>query len=289
VNRRKFLTRVAAGVGGTVGFGAAAWAYGRFEATWLHVVRVTVAVPRLPPPFAGLRVALVTDPHLGPFNSLEYIRSAVDAANALAPDLIAVGGDHVHGPRARDFIHPCLRELGRLRAPLGVYAVPGNHDHWADIDATHRAVCDAGLTDVTNAGVWVEWAGERLRVAGVDDLMWGKPQLAPALGDAGPDDCCLLLSHNPEVAETLTDRRVGLVLSGHMHGGQVVIPGVGYHRLPAMYGAKYVAGLVQGPCAAVFVSRGVGTIGLPVRVLCRPEINLLTLVPAPSGGSRRGQ
>src|SRR5689334_2212839 len=112
MNRRKFLMRAAASVGGGVAAGATAWTYGRFEATWLHVVAQTVAVPRLPPPFAGLRVALLTDPHLGPFNSLEYVRSAVDAANALAPDLIAVGGDYVHGRRGRGCIRPCLRELG---------------------------------------------------------------------------------------------------------------------------------------------------------------------------------
>jgi predicted MPP superfamily phosphohydrolase len=280
LNRRKFLKRVAAGAGTLVGLGAAGWAYGRFEATWLHVVPQTIAVPRLPPPFVGLRVALLTDPHLGPFNPQEYLRSAVDAANALNPDLIAVGGDYAHGSHGREFVRPSLQELGRLWAPLGVYGVPGNHDHWDGITRTRRAMRDFGITDVTNAGVWLERTGHRLRVAGVDDLLYGKPKLPPALGDAGPDDCCLLLSHNPEIAETLTDPRVGLILSGHMHGGQVVIPGIGYHYLPAQYGAKYIEGLVRGPSVQVFVSRGLGTISLPVRFRCRPEINLLTLVPA---------
>jgi predicted MPP superfamily phosphohydrolase len=280
VNRRQFLKRVAVAVGTATGLGATGWAYGRFEATWLHVVAQTVAVPRLPPPFAGLRVALLTDPHLGPFNSREYIHSAVEAANALAPDLIAVGGDYSQGGTGHDFIRPCLQELGRLRAPLGVFGVPGNHDYWDGIDATHRAMRDYGILDVTNAGAWLERGGHRLRVAGVDDLLYGRPRLAPALGDAGPDDCCLLLSHNPEFTETLTDRRVSLVLSGHMHGGQIVVPGLGYHCLPARYGAKYLEGLVRGPCAAVFVSRGLGTVTLPLRFRCRPEVNLLTLVPA---------
>jgi uncharacterized protein len=279
VNRRTFLKRVALTTGGAVGGGAAAWGYGRFEATWLRVVKRTVAVDRLPPPFAGLRVALVTDPHHGPFNSLEYIAAAVDAANALAPDLIAVGGDYAHGGHGRKCLAPCLRELGRLTAPLGVYGVPGNHDHWDDIAEARRCLRASGITDLTNAGTWLERGGHRLRLAGVDDLICGEPRPDIAAGDAGPDDCCVLLSHNPEIAETLTDRRVRLVLSGHMHGGQVVIPGVGYHFLPARYGAKYVAGLVRGPVAPAYVSRGVGTIGLPVRFRCRPEVNLLTLVP----------
>jgi predicted MPP superfamily phosphohydrolase len=280
MNRRKFLKRAAIGVGSALGLGTAGWAYGRFEATWLRVVDQTIAVPRLPPPFAGLRVALLTDPHLGPFNSEEYIRSAVDRANALAADLIAVGGDFAQGDHGRDFVRVCVREMGRLRAPLGVFGVPGNHDHWDGIAVTHQAMRDFGITDVTNTGTWLERDGYRLRLGGVDDLLYGKPRLVPALGDAGPDDCCLLLSHNPEVTERLTDRRVSLVLSGHMHGGQIVIPGIGYQRLPAYYGAKYLEGLVQGPCTAVFVSRGIGTVTLPLRFRCRPEINLLTLVPA---------
>jgi predicted MPP superfamily phosphohydrolase len=85
------------------------------------------------------------------------------------------------------------------------------------------------------------------------------------------------LCHNPDYAETLRDRRVGLVLSGHMHGGQIVLPGVGYRRLPSRYGTKYLQGLVRAPATQVFVSRGVGTVGLPLRFRCRPEVNLLTL------------
>jgi predicted MPP superfamily phosphohydrolase len=280
VNRRTFLKRTAIGLGVAAGLGAGGWAYGRFEAHWLHVVEATVAVPRLPPAFAGLRVGLLTDPHLGPFNPLEYVAAAVDALNARRPDLIAVGGDYAHGAHGPACVRPCLRELARLTAPLGVFGVPGNHDHWDGIAATHRALRDFGLTDVTNRGAWVERGADRLRVGGVDDWMCGRPRLAPALGDAGPDDCCLLLSHNPEFTEQIDDARVALVLSGHMHGGQVLIPGLGYRQLPARYGAKYLAGLVRGPHAAVYVSRGVGSIGVPVRFNCRPEVNLLTLAAA---------
>jgi predicted MPP superfamily phosphohydrolase len=279
LNRRTFLKRTAIAAGGAAGLGAAGWFYGRFESTWLHVVEETIAVPRLPASFAGLRVALVTDPHLGPYNSLEYISRAVDTVNALAPDLVAVGGDFAHGSDRRRNLGPCLRQMARLTAPLGVFAVPGNHDHYAGIDAARRAIRDAGLTDLTNTGGWLERGGSRLRLGGVDDLLCGLSQPDRAVGDAGPDDCCVLLSHNPEVAETLADPRVRLILSGHMHGGQVVIPGIGYHCLPSLYGDKYVSGLVHGPVTSVYVSRGVGVIGLPIRFRCRPEVNLLTLVP----------
>jgi uncharacterized protein len=277
LNRRAFLKRVAVGAGGAVGLGAAGYGYGRFESTWLHVVEATIAVPRLPAPFSGLRVALVTDPHHGRFNSLEYIASTVDLVNSLTPDLILLGGDFAHGTHGRKYVVPCMNELGRLRAPLGVYGVPGNHDYYSGIEVNHRALKAAGIVDLTNRGTWLERGDQRLRLAGVDDMICGNPRPDLAVGDAGPEDRSVMLSHNPEIAETLTDPRVGLVLAGHMHGGQVVIPGIGYRYLPARYGDKYVAGLVQGPVTAAFVSRGVGVIGLPIRFRCRPEINLITL------------
>jgi len=209
--------------------------------------------------------------------SLEQIKVIVETTNALKPDLVALAGDYVRESRGHVYIRPCLEALAGLRAPLGVYCVLGNHDHWDNIKLTREAIRDNGINDVTNTGRWIELDGGRLRLGGVDDLWEGKQDLRAALGDATPDDCCLLLSHNPDYVETLRDRRVGLVLSGHMHGGQIVVPGLGYHRLPSKYGTKYLQGLIRTPYTQVYVSRGLGTTGLPFRFRCRPEINLLTL------------
>ena len=278
MNRRQFLrivagSALAAPVGGMI--------YGRVEAGWIDVTHHTIAVPRLPPPFIGTTVALLTDPHHGPFNSLSFIQSIVERTNALRPDLIALGGDYIQGS-PRHYSTSGIAALGALRAPLGVYAVPGNHDHlFGHIGAVRRALREGGITDLTNAGHWIERDGHRLRIGGVDDLWHGKPNLDAALGDTADEEVCLLLCHNPDYAEKLIDRRVGLMLSGHMHGGQIVLPGLGYHCLPSRYGVKYLQGLVQAPCTQVFVSRGLGTVGLPVRIRCRPEINLLTLAGSP--------
>lgn len=280
MNRRAFLKQAAIGTGAAVGLGAASYAYGRFEATWFHVIEATIAVPRLPASFGGLRIALLTDPHHGRYNSLEYIASVVDTVAELKPDLVALGGDFAHGPHGRKYLVPCLFQLARLNPPLGLFGVPGNHDYYANITEARRAMRAAGVTELTNRGVWLERGGDRLRLGGVDDLICGSPRPDLAIGDAGSEDSCILLSHNPEVAETITDPRIGLVLAGHMHGGQVVIPGIGYHCLPAQYGDKYIAGLVRGPATTAYVSRGIGVIGLPIRFCCRPEVNLLTLVPA---------
>jgi predicted MPP superfamily phosphohydrolase len=277
MNRRKFLRWT---VGTSLAGMAGGAAYGRAEAGWIRVVGQTIAVPRLPRPFAGCRVALLTDPHHGPFNSTDFIREAVATVNRLAPDLVALGGDFIQRGDVR-YVEPCFRLLGELRAPWGVFAVPGNHDHVRhSADAVRRAMREYGLIDVTNSGRWLHAGGSRLRIAGVDDFLCGTQDLPAALGDATPHDACVLLSHNPDYAEELTDRRIALVLSGHTHGGQIVIPGLGYHRIPSRYGLKYLEGLVQAPRTQVFVSRGLGTVGLPFRFRCPPEVNLLTLVPA---------
>jgi predicted MPP superfamily phosphohydrolase len=173
--------------------------------------------------------------------------------------------------------------LGKLEARLGRYAVLGNHDNLNYRDNRDfqpfslAALAEAGLTSLNNSGIWLERDGARLRLSGVGDLWTDRQDLDTALGNATLGDAVILLSHNPDFAEILGDRRVGLVLSGHTHGGQVVLPGLGAPIVPSRYGQKYLHGLVQGPLCQVFVTRGVGTITPPVRFLCRPEIVLITL------------
>lgn len=273
MDRRRFLRRVA---WGGVGLGAAGVVYPFLEAKWCRVTRRTVAVPRLPGAFQGMTAAVLTDVHHGPFTPLAYVRHVVATTNALAPDLVLLVGDFVH--RSPIYIDPGIAALGALRAPLGRYAVRGNHDNWESTPLTCAALAEARIPDLNNAGIWLESGKDRLRVCGVGDLWTDIQDLDAALGDATLDDAALLLSHNPDYVESLRDRRVGLVVSGHTHGGQVVLPGYGAPIVPSAFGQKYLSGLVQGPAAQVFVSRGVGTVGPPVRFLCRPEIVLLTLV-----------
>ena len=269
MNRRRWIKRAAIGsvlVGGIYPF---------LEAKWCQVRRSTVTLPNLPRPFEGATVAFLSDVHHGPFVPRGYVRSIVARTNALKPDLVLLGGDYCHhGPQ---FIAPALEDLGKLKAPLGRFAVLGNHDHWDGLEESVDGLEAAGIPLLRNAGTWVEKGPARLRVGGVGDLWCDIQDVGRALDDATDRDAVILLSHNPDVAETLRDPRVGLMLSGHTHGGQVVVPFFGALRVPSSYGQKYLHGLVRGPSCDVFISRGVGTISPPVRLFCRPEIVLLTL------------
>ena len=277
--RRVALPALAAGAGGG--------AYMAWEAKRPVVTRVETTLRDLPAAFDGLRVAFLSDTHHGPFVPLAYLEDVVDLTNAQRPDLVLLGGDYVQRRRAafvhlgrdhRRYIAPGIGVFADLCAPLGRFAVLGNHDYRTDPVRTRRALRDAGFTDLTNAGVWLERpGGARLRVAGVDDCRTGRPRLRQALGDLRAGEACLLFTHNPDYVERVRDARVDLVLSGHTHGGQVVLPFVGAPVVPSRYGQKYLAGLVQGPRARVFVTRGVGTIGPPVRFRCPPEVALITL------------
>jgi predicted MPP superfamily phosphohydrolase len=275
MNRRTFLK---AALAATVPTPVVAASYGLIEASWVSIERPTLPLPRLPQAFDGLRVAFLTDIHHGPYVSLDFVRGVVRTTLSLEPDLVLLGGDY--SSRESKYIAPCLDVLGGLRAPLGVFAVLGNHDYWHGRDETRTGLKAAGITELTNTGVWLMRGASLLRLAGVDDLWRGTPDVPAAVGDATTADACLLVSHNPDVAETLRDPRVGLMLSGHTHGGQVIVPGYGAPIVPSRYGQKYLRGLVDAPVTRVYVSRGLGTVSPPMRFGSRPELTLLTLKAA---------
>ena len=249
--------------------------YSLFEAGWLHVRRVPGSVPKLPAAFRGATIAFLSDIHHGRFTGLDYLSEMVRLTNGLAPDLILLGGDYAY--QSNKYAAPCMQVLSHLKSRWGVYGIMGNHDHWYGVNITRRSMRVAGITELTNQGVWIEYHGERLRICGVGDLWEDVQDLDAALGDTQSSETAILVSHNPDFVEGITDRRVGLVLSGHTHGGQVVLPVVGAPRVPSQYGQKYLHGLVKTAATQVFVTRGVGTVGPPVRFCSPPEIAAITI------------
>lgn len=273
MNRRDFLTRLIktgclAGVGGG--------SLGLAAAYCCTVNRQDITLHGLSPAFEGFRIALLSDIHHSPWISTDYIRDVVTLTNSLRPNLIALTGDFID--RGREWVPGCMRELSRLRAPSGVFGVLGNHDHYERAAATVReGLARAGIVDLTNAGHSLYRGGESLRIGGTGDYWREKQKLDRPLAGVRQPQSVVLLQHNPDYVERITDDRIGLVLSGHTHGGQCVIPFYGAPILPSRFGQKYASGLCQGPVTKVFVTRGVGTSWLPMRVGCPAEVALLTL------------
>src|SRR4026207_224623 len=196
------------------------------EPYMLTIEHERINLDRLPKPFDGFRVVQLSDVHHGPFSDREQIERAVDTANRLKPDIIALTGDYIS--KERRYAAPCAEMLGRLKARHGVYAVLGNHDHWTDAALITDLFRAEGITVLINEGMHFELGGETIWLAGVDDTMVGLEDLSLALAGARDDEMKLLLAHNPVVLRRAARASVDLVLSGHTHGGQVAIRGEGH-------------------------------------------------------------
>ena len=254
------------------------------EAGSLRVTPVTFVSADVPAAFDGLRIAFVSDIHHGPFVSRDRVRATVARTNAQYPDVIVLGGDYVY--QRTSALGPVFAELSRLRAPLGVYGVLGNHDHWLLESTVQPVMAAAGICELYDSGVWLRRGDSRLRLGGLSGPADDQPVLSGALGGATQDDFVILVNHSPDIAEALGNTPVDLVLAGHTHGGQVTAFGLWAPFIPSRYGQKYRAGLVRDAPVPTLVSTGVGTITLPLRFFAPPEIVLLTLrSSAAMGGS----
>jgi predicted MPP superfamily phosphohydrolase len=295
-SRRTFFQYAAAFAGGfpflaaTYGFAA-----GRLRYT---IERVDVPVANLPPALDGLRIAQLSDIHIGDYMPPREIARAVDMANGLHPDISFVTGDFISG--VGDPLDVCIAELSRLRAPLGVWGCNGNHEIYAGVEEdAERLFHEKGMRLLRAASAVVEHNGARFNLLGVDyqrDHMTrsqGDPP-GPMLQEIEPlirrDMPNVLLSHNPNSFHRAAELGIELSLAGHTHGGQVRFEIVDRSVSPARLITPFVAGLYHLPMhvsgapasngqqkAALYVNRGLGTLGFPVRIGVPPEITLLTL------------
>ena len=245
------------------------------EPRWLMVTRPAAGLADLGDGWLGAKIAHLTDLHAGRLCGAEYLSRVVETTNAASPDLIVLTGDFV---TRRSAVRPELSDvLSALHAPGGKFAVLGNHDHAANPRRIQRLLEAADIEVLTNTRRILRRGGDPLCLAGVDDLRRGRPDLRAAL--AGVDEAVprLLLSHNPDMAEMIPpDLRVDLLICGHTHGGQVRLPFGPPLFMPVRH-RKYDAGMVQGPRCPVYVSRGIGMVGVPIRFNCRPELPVFTL------------
>jgi predicted MPP superfamily phosphohydrolase len=248
----------------------------------IEITHQTIAVEKLPAEFRGLRIVQLSDVHHSPFLDEERINEAVRMANDLRPDMVALTGDYIS--HSRDYIAPCARALGRLRAAHGVFAVLGNHDHWTDGAMMRDALADQGIRVLCNESTRIERGSSHIRLAGIDDMMVKRDDLRQALEETSWDETRILLSHNPAIIREAARAGVDLVLSGHTHGGQInwrLLTGrkdrkiARWLRRPSR---RLMRGHAQLGSTQLYVNRGLGTVIVPLRYGCPPEITLLEIV-----------
>ena len=250
------------------------------EPSSLEVHRATLALPGWPATHQPLTVALIADLHTGaPWQGLDALRRVVDTTNALRPDLVLLLGDYViHGVLGGHFVPPeeSAPLLGRLVAPLGVFAVLGNHDHWFDGGRVRAALEAAGIPVLEDRARRIERPGGDFWLVGLKDYWEEDRDLPGAIAPLTDELPALAFTHNPDVFATLPGR-FALVLAGHTHGGQVDLPLLGRPIVPSAYGQRYASGHIVEDGRHLFVTTGIGTSIVPVRFGVPPEIVLLTL------------
>jgi len=282
LTRRKVLcTGAIAALSAAVGGG---WAFE--ESNYPQINRVEVPLNRLPHGFDGFTIAQLSDFHYDDHFSITPIRKAVEMVNGLHPDLIALTGDFVTVPwldgapgirkKFAQTAEPCAELLQGLKAPAGTFAVLGNHDADSDPARVTRALHDHHIPVLTNRCVPLERRQDRIWLAGVDDVLEGRPDIGLALAGIPSTECTVLLAHEPDFADESSLTPVDLQLSGHSHGGQIWIPGIGAPWLPPL-GRRYPRALYKVGDLTLYTNIGIGTIRAPIRLNCPPEITLITL------------
>jgi uncharacterized protein len=270
--------RVALALGGLV-LGCALWAF------WLEPRRLvfrelSLDVPRWPAELGDLRLALMSDLHVGsPYWDLERLERLVADTNRRRPDLVLLAGDYlINGVKFGSWVDPesIARALGALRAPLGIVAVLGNHDWWNGGARVRRALESQGIVVLENQAHAFLHAGREFYVVGVGDPQTEHAAVAEALGQVPATEPFLVLVHGPDVFPAIDDR-ASLTLAGHTHGGQVCLPWIGCPIVPSSYGQRFVSGHVVEGGRHLFVTSGVGTSIFPVRFGVPPEVVFLTL------------
>lgn len=282
VTRRKFLRNSLA-----IAAGAALplAGYAQFvEPHQLTVEKLDLRISKLPEAFDGFRIVQLSDFHFGSYTGVVEIAAAVELANSLKPDLVALTGDFITAPAGAILLTDpvfteaaqCAQALSGLRAPNGIFACLGNHDVGFNSRYITEVLVGSGLWVLVNANRAIERAGKRLWIAGVDDGVFGTPDFSRALAGIPAEEAVILIAHEPDLADEAAKHPISLQLSGHSHGGQIRLPLVNALYLPIL-AKKYPFGYYRVRDMQLYTNRGIGTIVLPYRLNAPPEVTLVTL------------
>jgi uncharacterized protein len=273
MSRRSFINKGLLGGAGIATAGILGESYqNSFD---LKVTKHDIAIKDLPDEFDGFRIVHITDPHNSIYMKFSYLEHAFEIAQKLAPDLFVLTGDYVTA-RVRD-IPPVMKLIGALKAPCGKVGVLGNHDHWTDEKVVRKYLHKSGVEELTNKNTIIRRNGAGICMAGVADFWNERTDNKAAFAGVPAGMPRIFLVHNPDYVECMPGEfRIDLTLSGHTHGGQVVLPVIGAPFPNSRYGQKYLSGMVQAPHCRVYVSRGIGFVRVG-RINCPPEIPVFTL------------
>ncbi len=255
----------------------------------IEVTRVKLPVRRLPVALEGLVACQISDFHLDRDEDVERLESAVELINRQCPELVFLTGDYFSERASmRRYLAPFTRALAALRPALGVFAIAGNHDHWASFDRIAEGLAAAGAVVLSNESRRLALRGKTLVVVGIDDLWTRRADPARAFSAVGPEDCTLVLAHNPDTALYARHLKPGAMLSGHTHGGVVRLPLYGSpFKSVLRLGKAFCAGLNRYDGFYIYTNRGLGTFWLRVRINCRPEVSCFDLIPSPAAEAGR--
>ncbi len=274
---RRRVLRFAGGAIVASPFAALAWGT-LVQRTNFQVREIDMPLPGLPKDLDGLRLLQLSDIHLSPFLSEAELARVIDASRELRPDLAVVTGDLISGPG--DPLDACIRQLSRLRADAGIFGCMGNHEHYAQVeDYAAAEAAKVGIEFLRHRTRQLRFGSAVLNLAGVDyQPLTAKPDyLRNAQRMIVPGACNVLLSHNPDVFPVAAAQGWNFVLSGHTHGGQVTVEILDQTITPIRFFTPYVYGLFRLGDSAEYVTRGIGTIGIPARLGAPPEISVFKL------------
>ena len=281
LSRRDFLKLVTRFALGAAAVEAGSLYAALVEPSWIEVTQVPLKLRRLPAAFSGFRLVQISDLHFGSWLTLELLQPTLELLIAQNPDAIAITGDFVEGDAGGV---PAGRELDRVRdvfrslaQRFPTFAIMGNHDHWVDVAMVRRFLAETRISELRNDVFAFEKNGKRFYLCGVDDIWEKKYDLQAATSKLSMQDCAVLMAHEPDFADqAAATGQFDLQISGHSHGGQVVIPFFAPPLLPYL-GQKYHTGLYRVGEMFQYTNRGLGMIKPAVRFNCRPEITVFTL------------
>jgi hypothetical protein len=282
LTRRDFLKFLWHGFLGSTLLAAGGVGYSVFvEPSLFSVETVRLKLKKLPQSFSGLRVAQISDIHMGGWMNLERFQQVADRVVAEKPDILLITGDFLLGHRFTDDIKQALDDLTKVLSPLAEsippFAVLGNHDYWVDAEAVRKMLSLSGVIELTNTVFTLTRGNDNLHLCGVDDVWDGDVRLDNVIAQLDDNNVAILMAHEPDYADvSAATGKFDLQVSGHTHGGQVVIPFLGPPILPYL-GQKYHTGLYKVRNMFQYTNRGVGMNRLAVRFNCRPEITIFVL------------